>query len=339
MRTKHGSANIAPQVIAESLLFFTRSGAQLREFTYSFQLDGFTAPDMTQLVGGLWSGRGIRCSAYSTYPFPILWVVDVDGDLWSFVYDREQNVTAWAKHTVGTDDRFWSVAVTRLDGTAIEYPVFTLHKEINGTRHYCSAYMDYFALSWFLTDSTEYMTEDFVFRGCMENAVTAATADCTIASGNTTLSGGSSTGHLLTRSVRAYDGLTYSAAFTYSGVGTVITGWVPSGDHFAIGEVINATVQAFPLDAMLQDGTGQGRKWRVNRAQLLLHRSQFGQYSDTPTGDFYDVEYASSAVFSGRTDIHIGGDWADTTQFTIRHNEPGPLCILGYVLKGEVSGS
>jgi hypothetical protein len=338
MRTKHGSANISPQVIAESLLFFTRSGAQLREFTYSFQLDGFTAPDMTQLIGGLWSGRGIRCSAYSTYPFPILWVVDVDGDLWSFIYDREQNVTAWAKHTVGTDDRFWSVAVTRLSGTAIEYPVFTLQKEVNGTRHYCSAYMDYLALSWFLTDSTEYMTDPLILRGCIDNLGGIAIADCTVAAGNTTITSGTNIGYLMNRSVRAYDGVAYSAAFTYTGTGTVITGWTPD-DDFVIGEVITSTVQSFPLDAMLQDGTGQGRKWRVNRAQLLLHRSQFGQYSDTPTGSFYDIEYASTAIYSGRTNVHIASDWADTTQFTIRHNTPGPFCVLGYVLKGEVSGS
>jgi hypothetical protein len=77
----------------------------------------------------------------------------------------------------------------------------------------------------------------------------------------------------------------------------------------------------------------------MNRAQLLLRRAQFGQYADTSSGDFYDIEYPDAALFSGRIDAHIGGDWADTTQFTIRHNTPGFFGLLGYVLKGEVSGS
>jgi hypothetical protein len=90
---------------------------------------------------------------------------------------------------------------------------------------------------------------------------------------------------------------------------------------------------------MLQDGTGQGRKWRVNRCQMLLNRSVGGSYSDTDDGPFYDIEYPSTGIYSGRTDHHIASDWADTTQFTIQHDDPQPFGLLGYVLKGEVSGS
>jgi hypothetical protein len=338
LRTRYGSADIAPQAVAESLLFFPRSGASLREFTYSFQLDGFTAPDMTQLIGGLiYSGGGVKCAAYTSVPFPILWVVGTVGNLWSFVYDREQNILAWALHTLPSGDTFHSVAATYDLATNVDVPFFTIKKVVNSVTHYIAANIAPVAFVTSLTESEQF-TDDFnlsLFGGTMDNE---QNVNFTTTAGNTTVTSVSS--RFTGRSVVAFDGRTYSSAVTYDGSGSIVfTGYDPDGTYVRIGEVINSTLQAFPLDAMLQDGTGQGRKWRINRSQLLLHRSQFGQYSDTPTGDFYDIEYASTAPFSGRIDAHIGGDWADTTQFTIRHNTPGFFGLLGYVLKGEVSGS
>ena len=344
-RTRYGSADIAPQPIAESLLFFARSGASVREFTYSFQLDGFTAPDLTQLIGGLlYDGEGVRCAAYTAVPFPVLWVVGIRGNLWSFIYDREQNVVAWAEHTLPSGDRFWSVAAGYNAALKMEFPVFTVQKTVNGIRNYAVATMSLTAWTSVSTDYELYLNPaSSVFGdGTMENE--AVVSSYSTASGNTTaiISGL----HLIGRSVRAFDGYTYSNPVTVTGSGTitqtvVFTGWTPAAGitSIAIGEVINSTLQAFPLDVMLQDGTGQGHKWRTNRAQLMLHRSQFGEYSDTPNGDFYPIEYANSNLFTGRNDIHIAGDWADTTQFTIRHNTPGLFGLLGYIMKSEVSGS
>jgi hypothetical protein len=166
-----------------------------------------------------------------------------------------------------------------------------------------------------------------------------ATNSFTTSGGNTTVTLNGA--HLVGRSVTAFDGETYSSPVTYDGTGTItFTGWVPtSGSYVQVGEVINSTLQAFPLDVMLQDGTGQGRKWRVNRAQLMLLRSQFGEYSATPGGTFYPIEYASTDLYTGRNDIHVSGDWADITEFTIRHDTPGFFGLLGYILKSEVSGS
>lgn len=339
MRTRHGCADIAPQVVAESLLFFTRSGAQLREFTYSFQLDGFTAPDMTQLIGGLWDGEGARSVAYTSIPFPILWIVDIRGKLWAFVYDREQNVIAWSKHTLTTGDRFWSVAADHDSVTGIDFPFFTIQKEINGTRHYLAARFNQFGWPNASTEYTEYLTGVSVISGTMDNE--AGGSGYTTTDGDTTITGLVAPS-LNNRTVRAFDGFTYSGEATYNNSGSItFENWTPDPDAagIIIGETISATLQAFPLDAMIQDGTGQGRKWRVNRCQLLLHRAQFGQYSDTPNGTFYDVQYDESGLFSGRVDIHIASDWADTTQFTIKHSTPGLFGVLGYVLKGEVSGS
>lgn len=339
LRTRYGSADIAPQAVAESLLFFPRSGAALREFTYSFQLDGFTAPDLTQLIGGLlYDGDGVRCAAYTSVPFPILWVVGVRGNLWSFIYDREQNVLAWANHTLPDGDSFRSVATTYHAATKTDMPFFTIQKEVNGTRHYAAATLSAAAFATAATDNDNYIDQPTmsIIGGTMDNE---ATSTYTTSGGNTTAT--ISGAHLTGRSVVAFDGKTYSSPATYDGTGTIVfTGWTPgSGLTIRVGEVINSTLQAFPLDVMLQDGTGQGRKWRVNRAQLMLLRSQFGEYSATPGGTFYPIEYASTDLCTGRNDIHVSGDWADITEFTIRHNAPGFFGLLGYILKSEVSGS
>lgn len=340
-RTRYGSFNISPQPIAESLLFFTRRGTQLREFVYNFQIDGFTAPDMTQLLGGINSDSGVRSMAYTSTPFPILWVVDIRGNLWIFVYDREQNITAWSKVPRKTGEVFSSVAAMKDDALNIEYPMFIMQKTVAGVNHRVAASLNIQAIPWMLSDDDANLGTVVELYGRLDNAAPFNKSFLTLAGGNTTTPSSADTEHLRGRTVVAYDGLTYSSGTTWNPAGTTFTGWQPASSQtqVLIGELIDAKMQSFPLDVMLKDGTGQGRHWRPNRCQFILHKSQFGTYATDPDGTFYPISYPVSTVYSGRVEVHTAGDFVDATEFTIRHNEPGPFCVLGYVLKSEVSGS
>jgi hypothetical protein len=361
MRTKHGSYGIQPEVVAESLLWVSRSGRSMREFTYSFQVDGYTAPDMTQLVG-LLDGKIVQ-TAYQSSPTPIVWAVTDTGKLYSFTYDREQSVTAWAMHTTGNADghSFESVAV--IYGNDIdEVYVTTLRGSYRFIERLHSP-----TLKWIMDERKDSNDEPLCFVDAAQS-LTYSASGSPAAPGFYT-SGSNILAWLNDGFIEAGSFITASLGWQWpdsdSEVGIVVVAFVGHYEAPALtnmtgvagswfyGLPVLSTVQGFPLDAQLQDGTGQGRHWRANRVQLILDNSLGGKYAAN-AGDFgyafgatgystggFDIEYPSGTdkPFTGRIDLHIGSDWGPTTEFTIQHDDPVPFGLLGYVLKGEVSGS
>jgi hypothetical protein len=61
--------------------------------------DKYVAPDLCALAEHI-TESGIVAIAYQEHPDPILWAVRADGVLLSMTYEREQNVVAWARHTL-----------------------------------------------------------------------------------------------------------------------------------------------------------------------------------------------------------------------------------------------
>lgn len=365
MRTKHGSHGVAPESVAESLIWFTRGGKLAREFTYSFQIDGFTAPDMTQLLGQL-DGAVVQ-TAYQSIPIPTIWAVTETGKLYSFSYDREQNITAWAIHSTGrgedldsiesvaisygeTSDEVWFV-VNRNTGISVDTPIYER----------CVERFHPATFDWILSDS-----KTTAPPGAGDSPALCFTDFSILVNGYTTDTGSSprmyvSGGDML------FEGLTdltqypinAMALWNYGaeavipssgGSGTWADFTIESSGQFYVGIPYASVMESFPLEVQLQDGTGQGRKWRPNRITLILHDSMGGSYA-SDAADFtfdsallqggFDIQYPSAqdGPFTGRIDLHMGADWRDEAAVTLAHFSPLPFGVLGYVLKGEVSGS
>lgn len=358
LRMRHGSSGLAPETIAESLLWITRSGAQLREFTYSFQIDGYTAPDMSQLLGGIWDG--IKQTSYMSTPFPIIWMVDNVGTLWAMVYDREQNVVAWSKHTTGESagDEFMSVAATPPDvasnavtgdftANCADNVYFLVKRTIGGVEKTYLEYFDSSALSFIFA-------HDDRSPAFGQNELPSVDSSIGLIYGGTSTLTNSGANcqirlvlHLNGRVVQVRENGTnispLSSTLGASGLQGTFSNFQASGvvGTNYIGLPFDAVMQAFPLEVALQDGTGQGRNWRPNRIVFLLRDSMGGKYGDAPSDAVYSITYPSDATypFSGRIEEHISSDWRDATQVTIKHADPSPFGLLGYVLKGEISGS
>ncbi|MDZ4287983.1 MAG: hypothetical protein U0984_08490 [Prosthecobacter sp.] len=337
MRTRHGSHGIAPEVIAESLLWVTRGGTKMREFAYNFQADGYTAPDMTQLIAML--DGSIVQTAYQSVPLPIIWAVTDTGKLYSFTYDREQNITAWAMHTTGEDesDRFESVAVVYYDGLA-DSVNFIVKRTVGGVTKRYVENLELETLAWILgyedrSVSIGYRALSWVDCSLF-SAPTNNGADCDIISMS----------RLEGRQVMLRDG-----NYIVSPLSSVVTSGdatftdfniAAPGAALSVGLPYTAIVQAFPIDLMLQDGTSQGRNWRINRAVLLLHDSLGGGIADTPTATPQAIEYPAGTdePFQGRVKMYLPSDWGEKTEFTLTHTDPTPFGLLGYILITEVSG-
>ena len=110
--TSAGAAQIRPVKIDQSVYFVQRAGRRLHEMAYSFQVDRFQTPDMTELASHI-TEAGIARLAYQRQPWSIVWVVDNNGNLLNFTLRREQEVTAWGRRPMGgANAKVLSVAVT-----------------------------------------------------------------------------------------------------------------------------------------------------------------------------------------------------------------------------------
>lgn len=100
--SSYGSADIQPVQVGKASMFVQRSSRKLREFTYFYDVDGFRAPDMTQLAEHI-TGRGIIQLAHQKEPHALVWAVREDGVLISMTYERDSDAltVAWARHQLG----------------------------------------------------------------------------------------------------------------------------------------------------------------------------------------------------------------------------------------------
>src|SRR6266550_109222 len=113
--TTHGSSTVSPIQVHNATLFLQRAGNRLREYTYDFPTDSYSAPDMTLLCEHVTKG-GIIQMDYQQERDSVIWLVRADGTLVGITYERQQDVVAAHRHITGTigdlsDGNFESVAV------------------------------------------------------------------------------------------------------------------------------------------------------------------------------------------------------------------------------------
>ena len=111
-QSNHGAANVDAISVGNATLFLQRAKRKIRELAYNFDVDGYTAPDMTILAEHITEG-GLTQIAYQQEPNQIVYAVRGDGELAGLTYQREQQVTAWHRHIFG--GRFGNATVTVTD--------------------------------------------------------------------------------------------------------------------------------------------------------------------------------------------------------------------------------
>lgn len=99
-QTTHGSAQVQPVRVDNVVLFAQRAKRKIREFGFSFEVDGYQAFDMTRLAAHLTKG-GIVEMAFAEEPDSLVYAVRSDGVLLSMTYRREEDVVGWARHVFG----------------------------------------------------------------------------------------------------------------------------------------------------------------------------------------------------------------------------------------------
>lgn len=332
LRTSYGAGMLNPVVIEEAMLWVPQGDKKLLEFSYDFRTDGYTAPEMTQLLGPT-SGTWISMS-FMNDPMPILWAVNSDGALYSFHYDRQQNIVAWAKHTTRQSSTSLIVAVACKTASSNQVYV-VLNRGLSYEVQRLSISSDYYLQTdQSFNDGTTLVNWKYLDgHGRASTTATNSGTGVSVANPPTVFDA-----HVVQNRVP----LNISPVFNGSGNPFVIPNWQLISGSYIVGYAYTAKIQAFPLEILLRDGTSQARNWRPNRVMFYLQNAYGGSYGDTPddadTAIIYDT--TPNPLFTGQTDdLHIESDFAAKTQFTIEHSDPTPFGLIGYVLKSEVSGS
>lgn len=133
-QTSFGSTEIRAIPVNASVLFTDTVKRRIREMTFSDSVQKYVAPDLTALAEDITNGF-IATYAHQRNPDSIVWVVLDDGQLLSMSYDRDQDVIAWATHTVGGSGIVESVAVIPATGEDEVYLIVRRTIDGNTVRH------------------------------------------------------------------------------------------------------------------------------------------------------------------------------------------------------------
>lgn len=99
-QTTHGSAQIQPVRIGNTVLFVQVAKRKIREFGLDEFSIKYTAPDMTRLARHITFG-GIVEMDFAEEAESIVWVVREDGQFLSMTFRREEDVVGWGRHILG----------------------------------------------------------------------------------------------------------------------------------------------------------------------------------------------------------------------------------------------
>lgn len=315
-QTTYGCADLAPLKIAGSILFVQRAGRKLREHTYRFETDGYTAPDLTLLADHI-SDTGIVDLAYQQEPFSIIWAVRSDGVLLGLTYDRSQEVVGWHRHP--TDGLVESVAV--IPGVDEDEVWVSVQRTINGS---VKRYVEYLKPFDYGEDQ-----EDGFFVDC---GLTYDGAAATVISGLDHLEGE-------TVSILA-DGAVQSAKTVASGAITLTS----AASVVHVGLPYTATLKTVRIDAGSAMGTAQGKKKRLHEIRARFFETLGGKIGGSLTklenvyyrksGDLMD---APPPLFTGDKIITNPQGWNTEGQVMIVQEDPLPMTVLAVM--AEVSTS
>lgn len=322
-QSSYGSMFLSSAIVNDVILFVQRRGRKIRELVYSFEKDGWVAPDLTVLAEHITMGEIVE-TAYQQQPDAIFWAVRGDGQLIGMTYERDQNVVGWHRHTtkgifesvatiygVGTGDEVWLSVRRRINGEDVRYierfrPDFRETFDAQDKEHWW--YLD--CAKRFVTESEE---EDFSGLGHLEGEQVDLLADGAASPPRTVEDG----------------------SITLQAPASIVLAGLP----------YESRLKPMRLEMVLQDGSSRGRIKRVHRLVASLYKSLGGQCStDGQEWQwFYPREMStpmddSPSVFTGDREVHVAGNYSDSGDVLIRQNQPFPLTVLALVAKMDTYG-
>jgi hypothetical protein len=315
-QSNYGSKAVQARLVNEVVLFTQRQGLKVREMTYSFERDGYVAPDLTLLAEHITAG-GIVQMAYQQQNQSILWAVTGDGMLVGMTYERDQSVVGWHRHV--TDGLFKSVVTVYGDGADEVWCV--VKRTVNGV---AKNYIERFnPVVWENLEDAFYVDSGLSYDG----------------SATTTFSG---LDHLKGKTVAVLADGAPVADKVVSSTGVVTLDAAASVVH--IGLPYETVVEPMRIDSDPNAGVSQGQVKQIRELVVRLNQSLGLSYGDGVTfrtlsfRDTSDDMDAAPPLFTGDKEIEFDGAFELDSRLVIKQTQPLPLCLLAIVVKYAITG-
>lgn len=315
-QTAHGSRQVRPVRVNDSVLFVQKAGRKLREIRFTFESDGYATTDLTVLAEHVTKGQIVQM-AYQQEPHSIVWCAMNNGELVGFTFNREQDVLGWHPHPVGGDGVFVeSVAsIPSPDGARDELWMI-VRRTINGAT---KRYVEYVERDWIRAEGMEIQDAFFVDSG-----LTYSGAPADVISG---------LDHLEGQTVQVLaDGATHPDR-TVAG-GSITLQLDASTVHAGLAS--DARLTTMRIEAGAEQGTAQGRTKRVTKVVLRLLDTLGGRYGRFD-GTLDEILYRSSAAPMDAPPPPLTGDtpelaWPDgyetEARLTVVQDQPLPMTLV-----------
>ena len=316
-QSSFGSSFLQARVVNEVVLFAQRQGKKLRELTYSFEKDGWVAPDLCILASHV-AGKGFAEMAFCQQPDAILWAITLEGRLVGMTYERDQNVVGWHRHS--TDGTFESVG-TIYGGNEADEVWFCVKRTIDGEDvRYIERFDTDFRVNFEREDKTNY-----IYLDCATRAVSATDEDMVL-------------------------GLDFLEGKTVGilGDGANQPERVVSDGSISLQESVKVALVGLPYKSIVRpmnlnipnQDTMQGRSVRIHQLVLRLHKSLTCKFSSDNGASWDEVYFrdrvdlmdASPAVFTGDKEVSTGAGFSTQQAMSVMQDRPFPLCILAEIL-------
>lgn len=319
--SRKGSADIQPVQVGNVALYVSRFGDRLHEYLYSFEADGYVAPELTVLSEHILR-KGVVDMAYAQDPESIVWMVLKSGEIAALTYDREQQIVGITRHQLGGNGKAESVAV--IPGDEADEVWFIVRRTINGlTRRY----IEYLAPQHEPGDAIE----DAHFVDC---GLSYSGAETGTVSGLDHLEG-----ELVT--ILA-DGAVVPPQTVSGGAITLPNGRTAS--TIQVGLAFTAEGQTLPVAVSRGDGSGLGRPKRV--AGCLVDMLDSGPLKVRGPGGDHQVTHRRSAsdpmnapppLKTGFAELSIDSSWSEHGEISFVSDAPLPSIIRSLTLNLETA--
>jgi len=321
LHSNYGSANLAGRLVNDVVLFTQRQGRRVREMAYTFEKEGYVAPDLTLLAEHVTAG-GVVQTAYQKTPASVLWAVTGGGELIGMTYERDHEVIGWHRHvTNGNQGNGLFESVASIYGAG-DNEVWTVVKRLVGGANV--RYVE-------RMDSEEWTDQSHCFY--VDSGITYDGAATTTVSG---------LGHLEGQRVEVLaDGAVQTSKVVTSGAITLDS--EASVVNVGLGYITNITPMR--LDADASAGVSMGQVKRIHSVTLRLYKTLGGEVGDGLTSDVLQYRVADDLMgvapplFTGEKEMSFDGDFDEDTRLVIQQRQPLPLCLLAIVVKYSITGA
>lgn len=337
--SNYGSSRIEPQFIGNSIIFSQNSLRTLRELTYNFSTDKYVAQDIS-VLGEHLTAPGLNSFNFQQEPHSIIWATQqvrenqladiverAGGRLIGLTYDKEQNVMAWHRHTIGGNEvEIESVECVFNDTIQQDQVWFCCRRKLNGQYVRTVEVID---KDFRMESPLEEMY--FVDCGIKYNAYKLPTDHADYGLGVKHLEG---LNWLAGEKVRiTVDGAMHPDKIVNED-GTLDLEY--EGKFITVGLYAPAKYQSLYLDPEA-GGTNfaQGHMQNIPKALIRFYRTMGGKFG--PTFDKMEpIEYRTPQdamdtavpLFTGEKTVHFPSEWAHNSQVCVVQDDPLPMTIL-----------